>query len=63
MCVEPGFPPRNVAPKSSLDEIVELLTWVLDAGEEDPDVFALCAALKTRLAHAHLKNPRPTMSR
>ena len=62
MCVEPGFPPRNIAPKSGLDETVELLICVLDASEEDSDMFVLCAALTTKLARAHLKNPRPTMS-
>ena len=50
------------APKLGLDETMELLSWVLGAGDEDPDLSALSAALKTKLGLSDLKKPPPTMS-
>ena len=60
--VDPGLPPRMVAPKLGLDETMELLSQVLGAGDADPDLSALSAALKTKLGLSDLKNPPPTMS-
>ena len=50
------------APKLGLDETMELLSRVLGAGDEDPDLSALSAALKTKLELSDLKKPPPTMS-
>ena len=41
---------------------MELLSQVLVAGDEDPDLSALSAALKTKLGLSDLKKPPPTMS-
>ena len=49
-------------PKLSLDETMELLSWVLGAGDEDPDLSALSGALKTRLGLSDLKKAPPTMA-
>ena len=62
LCVERGLPPRMTAPKLGLNETMELLSLVLDAGEEDPDLSALSAALKAKLGLSDLKKPPPTMS-
>ena len=51
------------APKLGLDETMELLSRILGAGDEDPDLSALSAALKTKLGFSDLKKPPPTMSR
>ena len=50
------------APKLGLDETVELLSRVLGAGDEDPDLSALSAALKAKLGLSELKKPPSTMS-
>ena len=62
VCVERAFPPREVTPKLGLDETVELLTRVLGASEEDPDLSALSAALKTKLGLFDVQKPPSTMS-
>ena len=49
--VERGLPSRMAAPKLGLDETMELLSRVLGAGDEDPDLSALSAALKAKLGH------------
>ena len=46
-----------------LDETMELLSRVSGAGEEDPDLSALYAALKTKLGFCEPSSPPPTMSR
>ena len=51
-----------VAPKLGLDETMELLSWVLSAGDEDPDLSALSAALRTKLVLSDLKKLPPTLS-
>ena len=61
-CVERGVPPRMAAPKLGLHETMELLSRVLVAGDEDPDLTALSAALKTKLGFSDLKKPPPTVS-
>ena len=60
--VDRGSPPRMAAPKLGLDETMELLSRVLGAGDEDPDLSALSAALNTKLGLSDLKKPLPTMS-
>ena len=60
--VDRGLPPRMAAPKLGLDETMELLSRILRAGDEDPDLSALSAALKTKLGLSDLKKPPPTMS-
>ena len=60
--VEPGLPPRMAASKLGLDETMELLSRVLGAGEEDPDLRALSAAFKAKLGLCDLKKRPPTMS-
>ena len=60
--VDRGLPPRMAAPKLGLDQTMELLSWVLGAGDEDTDWSALLAALKTKLRLSDLKKPPPTMS-
>ena len=49
-------------PKLGPDETMELLSRVLGAGDEDRDLSALSAALKTKLGFSNLKKPPPTMS-
>ena len=61
VCLERAFPPHDIAPKPGLDETVELLTRFLGASEENPDLSALFAALKTKLDLSDLKKPPPTM--
>ena len=61
-CVDQDLPPRMAARKLGLNETMELLFGVLGAGDEDPDVSALSAALKTRLGLSDLKKAPPTMS-
>ena len=61
-CMDRGLPPRMAAPKLALDEIMELLSRVLGAGDEDPDLSALSAALKTKLGLSDLEKPPATMS-
>ena len=61
-CVERGLPPRMAAPKLGLNETMELLSRVLCARDEDPDLSALSAVLKTKLGLSDLKKPPPTMS-
>ena len=62
VCVERGLPSRMAAPKRGLDETMELLSRVLGAGDEDPDLTALSAALKAKLGLSELKKPPSTMS-
>ena len=50
------------APKLGFHETMELLFRVLFAGDEDPDLSALSAALKTKSGLADLKKPPSTMS-
>ena len=45
--VDRGLPKRLAAPKLGVDETMELLSRVLGAGDEDPDLTALSAAPKT----------------
>ena len=59
--VDRGLPPRMAAPKLGLEETMELLSRVLGAGDEDPDLSALSAALKTKLGLSDLKKLPPTM--
>ena len=61
-CVDRGLPSRMAAPKLRLDETMDLLSRVLGAGDEDPGLSALSAALKTNLGLSDLKKPPPTMS-
>ena len=63
VCVERSLPPRMAAPKLGLDETMELVSRVLRAGEEDPDLSALSAALKANQGLSDLKKPPPTLSR
>ena len=60
--VERGLPSRMAAPKLGLDETMELLSRVLGAGDEDPDLSALSAALKAKLGLSELEKPPSTMS-
>ena len=46
----------------ALDETMGLLSRVPGAGEEDPDLSALSAALKAKLGLSDSKKPAPTMS-
>ena len=50
------------APKLGLDETMDLLPRVPGAGDEDPDLSALSAALNTKLGLSDLRKPPPTMS-
>ena len=50
------------APKLGLDETMELLSRVVGAGDEDPNLSALSVALKTKFGLSDLKKPPPTMS-
>ena len=59
-CVDRGLPPRNAAPEVGLDETMDMLSRVLGAGDEDPNLNALSASLKTKLELRDLKNPPPT---
>ena len=60
--VERGLPSRMAAPKLGLDETMELLSRVLGAGDEDPELAALSAALKAKPGLSELKKPPSTMS-
>ena len=60
--VDRGLPPRMTAPKLGLVETMELLSRVPGAGDEDSDLSALSAALKTKVGLSDLKKPPPTMS-
>ena len=62
MCVDRGLAARMAAPKLGLDETMDLLSRVLGAGDEDLDLSALSAALKTELGVSDLKEPPPTVS-
>ena len=62
VCVERGLPPRMAAPKLGLNDTMELLSHVRGAGEEDPDLSALSAALKAKLGLSDWRKPPPTMS-
>ena len=67
VCPEPvrvirGLPSRMAAPKLGLDETMELLSRVLGAGDEDPDLSVLSAALKAKPGLSELKKPPSTMS-
>ena len=45
------------APKLGLDETMELLSRVLGAGDEDPDLSVLSTAVKAQLGLSDLKTP------
>ena len=60
--VERSLPSRMAAPKLGLDETMEPLFRVLGAGDEDPDLSALVAALKAELGLSELRKPPSTMS-
>ena len=60
--VDRGLPARMAAPKLVLDETMELLSRVLGAGDEDQDLSALSAPVKTKLGLSGLKKLVPTMS-
>ena len=62
VCVERGLPSRMAAPKLGLDETMELLSRVLGAGDEDPDLSALSAALKAKPGLSEPKKLPSTMS-
>ena len=61
-CVERGLSPHMAAPKLGLHETMDLLSRVLGAGDEDPDLSALSAELKTKLGLSDLEKPPPTVS-
>ena len=48
------------APKLGLDDTMDLLSRVLGAGDQDPDLSALSAALKTKLGRALQSEQAPT---
>ena len=50
------------APKLGLNETMDLLCMVLGAGDEDPDLSALSATLKSKSGLSDLKKRPPTMS-
>ena len=56
-CVDRGLLPRMAAPKLGLDETMELLSRVLGAGDEDPDLSALSAALRMKLGSLISRSP------
>ena len=60
--VDQGLPQPMAAPKLGLNETMELLSGVLGAGDEDSDLSALSAALRTKFGISDLKKPPPTMS-
>ena len=60
--VERGLPSRMAAPKVGLDETMELLSRVLGAWDEDPDLSALSSALKAKLGLSELEKPPSTMT-
>ena len=60
--VDRGLPQGMATPKLGLDETMELISRVLGSGDEDPDLSAFLAALKTNLGLSDLKKPPPTMS-
>ena len=61
-CVQRDLPPCMAAPKLNLDENMELLSRVRGAGDEDPHLSALSAALKTILELSDSKKPSRTLS-
>ena len=61
-CMDRGLPPGMAAPKLGLDETMDLLSRVLGAADEDQDLGALSAALKTKLGLSDLNKPPPTIS-
>ena len=50
------------APKLGRHEAMELLSRILGAGDEDPLLSALLAALKAKLGLSDLSKPPPTIS-
>ena len=58
--VDGGLPSGMAASKLGLDETMELLSRVLGAGDVDPDLSALSAALKTKLGLSDLEKAPPT---
>ena len=54
-----GLPRDLAAPKPGLHKTTELLFQVLGAGDEDPDLSALSAALKAKLELSDLRKPPP----
>ena len=61
-CADRDLLPCMASPKLGRDETMEFLSRVLGAGDEDSDLSALSAALKTKLGLSDLKMPPPTMS-
>ena len=61
-CVDRVLPPHMAACKLGLDGTMDLLSGLLGAGDEDPDLSALSAALKTKLGVFDLKGLQSTMS-
>ena len=61
-CLDRGLLPRMSAPNLHRDETMDLLSRVLGAGDEDPDLSALSAALKTKLGLSNLESPPSTIS-
>ena len=61
-CVDGGLPPRMAAPKVGLEEIMDPLSRVLGAGDEDRDLSAFSAALETQLGLSDLQKPPSTTS-
>ena len=61
-CVDGGLPPSMAALELGVDETMQLLLRVLGACDEDPDLSALSAPLKTKLGLSNFKKPPPTMS-
>ena len=59
--VERAFPPHQDTSKLRPGETMELLTEGLRATEEDLNLCAVSAALKTKLGLADLKKPPPTV--
>ena len=60
--VDRGLPPQMAALKLGLDDTMGLLSRVVGARDEDPDLSAFSAALKTKSGLFDLKKPPPTMS-
>ena len=61
-CVDQGLPPHMAAPELGLDETMDLLSRVMGAGDGDPDLTALSAALKTKFGLSDVGKPRPATS-
>ena len=60
--MERDLPLCMAAPKLGRQEAMELLSRILGAGDEDPHLSALIAALKANLGLSDLRKPPPTIS-